>query len=154
VILYELMTSRRPFEGSAAEVLGKILYSTPLPPSAHRAGIDPALEAICLKATAKDATERYTSMDDFAMALDSYLTRAPVSPTTPIGSAQSASVSRREQSAIEEPARQFSTHDSFAGCKAGELKRVALDSIDLVFCWCPAGKFKMGSPPDEAGRAE
>jgi formylglycine-generating enzyme required for sulfatase activity len=36
----------------------------------------------------------------------------------------------------------------FAGAKAGEKREVAR----LELCWCPPGKFRMGSPPDEPER--
>ena len=36
--------------------------------------------------------------------------------------------------------------------KAGEER--AFGSLKMKFCWCPAGKFTMGSPVDEAGRRE
>ena len=36
-------------------------------------------------------------------------------------------------------------NDSFAGSKAGDECVVA----DIKLCWCPAGNFRMGSPPDE-----
>jgi formylglycine-generating enzyme required for sulfatase activity len=38
--------------------------------------------------------------------------------------------------------------DSFAGSKAGDERETA----GVKFCWCPPGKFLMGSPPDEPGR--
>src|SRR5262245_33069862 len=38
--------------------------------------------------------------------------------------------------------------DSFAGTKAGDQRRVR--GIEL--CWCPPGKFRMGSPRDEPER--
>ena len=37
---------------------------------------------------------------------------------------------------------------TFKGAKAGEEKEV--EGIQL--CWCPSGRFKMGSPHDEGGR--
>jgi formylglycine-generating enzyme required for sulfatase activity len=38
-----------------------------------------------------------------------------------------------------------------AGTKAGEER--LFGELQIKFCWCPAGKFTMGSPADEAGRA-
>jgi hypothetical protein len=73
VILYELMTGHCPFEGRAAMVLGLIVVANPPLPSSFRPEIDPALEAICLKAMAKKAADRYATMTDFAAALDNYL---------------------------------------------------------------------------------
>src|SRR5262249_24600178 len=53
VIFYELLTGRPPFEGPIAPVLGQVLVTEPERPSKRRRDLDPALEAICLKAMAK-----------------------------------------------------------------------------------------------------
>ena len=72
VILYELLTGRLPFSGSGLAVAGQILTQAPLPPSTHRSDLDPALEAICLKAMAKEVGDRYTSMAELAAALTGF----------------------------------------------------------------------------------
>jgi uncharacterized protein (TIGR03067 family) len=77
VILYELLSGARPFEGTATEVIGKILLVDPEPPSRRRAGVDPRLEAVCMKALAKDPAKRFTTMREFAAAIDAAL-RPPV----------------------------------------------------------------------------
>jgi len=69
VILYELLTGRIPFDGPALAVLGQILSSEPDAPSKHRPDLQPALEAICRKAMAKNPRERYGSMAEMARAL-------------------------------------------------------------------------------------
>jgi serine/threonine protein kinase len=74
VILYELLTGRLPFEGGVGEVLVQILTSQPPRPSTLRPGIDPLLEAVCLKALAKKPEERFRSMTEFAEALQETLT--------------------------------------------------------------------------------
>ncbi len=38
--------------------------------------------------------------------------------------------------------------NSFAGLKAGDEREV----VGMKLCWCPAGHFRMGSPPEEADR--
>jgi predicted Ser/Thr protein kinase len=73
VILYELLTGRLPFQGPVTAVLGQILTQEPPPPRAVRADLDPALEAICLKAMAKKPADRYGSMRELAAALTTYL---------------------------------------------------------------------------------
>ena len=73
VILYELLTGRLPFSGSGLAVAGKILTQTPLPPSTYRSDLDPALEAICLKAMAKAVGDRYASMAELAAALTGFI---------------------------------------------------------------------------------
>jgi serine/threonine protein kinase/Tfp pilus assembly protein PilF len=70
VILYELLTGRVPFR---AEGIGKLLAQIerdpPLPPSQLRSGLDPELEAVCLKALAKRPQDRFASMGQLAAAL-------------------------------------------------------------------------------------
>jgi N-acetylneuraminic acid mutarotase/predicted Ser/Thr protein kinase len=73
VILYELLTGRRPFRGQLLEVLSQILTEEPEPPSQHRPDLDRSLQAICLKALAKRPEDRYASMAEFAAALTGYL---------------------------------------------------------------------------------
>jgi len=77
VILYEMFTGRRPFEGGTPEeVMLKALKSTaPSPSSVMRSQMNPvlhrSLENVCLKAIARDRNERYPT----AKALAEDLTR-------------------------------------------------------------------------------
>ena len=64
------------------EVIGQVLHVEPAPPSAHRAGVDPQLEAICLKAIAKEPAQRYPSMKALADALDGFLKGVPSESVT------------------------------------------------------------------------
>ena len=82
VILYELLTGRLPFSGSGLAVAGQILTKPPLPPSTYRTDLDPALEAICLKAMAKTISDRYSSMAELAGALTGFLQSPSASPTS------------------------------------------------------------------------
>ena len=73
VILYELLCGRRPYLGTVTEVLGQILHVEPPPPFAAQGRRGPGIEAICLKAMAKDPSGRYASMRNFAASLSEYL---------------------------------------------------------------------------------
>jgi hypothetical protein len=73
VILYELLTGRVPFAGSMGVILSQILTQPPPAPSTRRPDLDPRLEAICLKALAKRAADRYRTAGELAQALDGYL---------------------------------------------------------------------------------
>jgi sulfatase modifying factor 1 len=84
VILYELLTGLRPFEGSPMQILGMIAFVEPRPPSKHQPGLDRRLEAICLKAMAKKPEARHASMDEFAGALAGFLAKKAV-PFRPRG---------------------------------------------------------------------
>ncbi len=59
--LYCLLTGKPPFEGDIGEVLRKVGRGEFPRPRQLDAGIDPALEAICLKAMATRPEERYPS---------------------------------------------------------------------------------------------
>jgi eukaryotic-like serine/threonine-protein kinase len=79
IVLYELLTGRRPWTGDspAAIAMARLSGSTPSPASV-RTGIPPALDAIVRRAMARDASQRYRSAAEMADALDSFLSdRAP-----------------------------------------------------------------------------
>ncbi|MEZ6058245.1 MAG: protein kinase [Planctomycetaceae bacterium] len=81
VVFYELLTGSLPFKGSIASVIGQIMSKRPVPPSKLRPGLDPALEAICLKMIAKKKGERFKSMKEVADALGQWLTAPPATTT-------------------------------------------------------------------------
>jgi serine/threonine protein kinase len=70
VVLYELLAGTVPFHGDLVALASQIATDLPAPPSRHRPGLDPRLDAICLKALAKDSHDRWPSMAAFAEALD------------------------------------------------------------------------------------
>ena len=73
VVLFELLCRRRPFEGTPLAVLRDIKWTDPPRPTSIRADIDPRLEAICLKAMAKNPADRFASAADLADVLEQYL---------------------------------------------------------------------------------
>jgi serine/threonine protein kinase len=77
VILYQLLSGRLPFTGDVLAILAQLATEEPPPPSQHRPDVDPALEAICLKAMAKSVANRYPSMSHLVAALTEYLKQAP-----------------------------------------------------------------------------
>ncbi len=77
VILYQLLTGRLPFQGSMVSILAQIATQTPAPPSSFRDRLSPEIEAICLQAMAKRASDRFASMAEFAAALTQYLRKNP-----------------------------------------------------------------------------
>lgn len=74
VVLYELLTGRRPFRGdSVSEVQEQIQAVEPRPPRQVNDAIPVELERICLKALAKRPGERYTTARDMADDLRHFL---------------------------------------------------------------------------------
>jgi eukaryotic-like serine/threonine-protein kinase len=77
VVLYELLTGRRPFRASApAELLEQIITVEARPPRQVDDAIPRELERICLKALSKRASERYTTARDMADDLRHFLAGA------------------------------------------------------------------------------
>jgi serine/threonine-protein kinase len=69
IVLYEMLTGRRPFEGdSAAGVALKRLNEDPLPPTAHRP-VPAGLSAIVMRALEREPAKRYPDAGSFAEAL-------------------------------------------------------------------------------------
>lgn len=71
-ILYELIAGRRPYAGNVEQVLADVQHASPRKPSQLALHVDPGLEAICLRAMSKDATDRFPSMAAFAEALEEW----------------------------------------------------------------------------------
>ncbi|WP_375770837.1 serine/threonine protein kinase [Archangium gephyra] len=100
VLLFELLTGARPFEGDgAAEVLRKHQEAAPPALSSLRsgAGFSQELEGVVRKALAKQPGDRFQSAADFATALDTLpdLSTSAARPTVPgvhvgVSSAQEA----------------------------------------------------------------
>jgi serine/threonine-protein kinase len=89
VILYELLAQRLPFTGDNLAVLAQVLLDDPPPPSRSRPDLEPALEAICLKAMAKVPAARYASMAEMAADLQAIL-RGSAPPVAPRAAAAPA----------------------------------------------------------------
>ncbi len=78
VVFYELLTGRRPFQGSQlSDLLEQITAVEARPPRQVEDTIAKELERICLKALSKRASERYTTAKDMAEDLRLFLGSAP-----------------------------------------------------------------------------
>ncbi|MFI4990443.1 MAG: Stk1 family PASTA domain-containing Ser/Thr kinase [Solirubrobacterales bacterium] len=70
VILYELLTGLVPFDGETAVAIAyQQVSAQPRPPSEVNPSIPSALDAIVLRALAKDPAQRYADADEFIAAL-------------------------------------------------------------------------------------
>jgi len=73
VVLYEMLTSRLPFEGdSAVSVAIQHLSSVPLSPREINPEVPEALEKICMKAMASDISRRYPTADAMLADLEEF----------------------------------------------------------------------------------
>lgn len=77
VVLYETITGHAPFTGTFSEVMKQVLTEEPLPLHERQEEVDTQLSAICARAMAKKPAQRYSTMDEFAAALNSWRTKTP-----------------------------------------------------------------------------
>lgn len=93
VMLYQLLTSTRPFSGSTEQLAYKVCYESPPPPSVVAPGRDlERYDAVVAKALSKSPQERYSSAGEFKAAILEAFAE-PVSPTI------------SEETILNEPAR-------------------------------------------------
>jgi serine/threonine-protein kinase len=69
VVVYELLTGRKPFIGSHASVMRQVLEDLPKNPSELNPDLPPALDAVLQKALAKEPAQRFRTAREFAEAL-------------------------------------------------------------------------------------
>ncbi|HEU0114711.1 MAG TPA: protein kinase, partial [Thermomicrobiales bacterium] len=86
VVAFEMLTGRLPFEAdSPVAVAMKHVNDAPPPPSALLATVPPAVDAIVLRAMAKDPTQRFSSAGALAEAMGRWRRYLPPAPQTATG---------------------------------------------------------------------
>jgi len=89
VILYELLTGAVPFEGETAVAIAfKQVSAEPRPPSQLNPALPASLDAVVLRALAKDPAQRYTDADALIAALERERETLPAfagAPAPPVG---------------------------------------------------------------------
>jgi serine/threonine protein kinase len=78
VILYELLTGERPFQGNDRLILLQVLEDQPRPPRRLKETTPRDLETICLKAMAKSPAARYQRASELADDLRRHLAAEPI----------------------------------------------------------------------------
>ena len=81
IMLHEVLTNKRLFKGgSDIQTLALVREAKVTPPSWNNPEVPPELDAICLRALARDPAERYQSCAELAIALDDVAHRAKWGP--------------------------------------------------------------------------
>lgn len=73
VVMYELLTGERPFQGNRRMLLLQVLEDDPRPPRQLNDTVPRDLETICLKAMSRNSARRYQSARELADDLRRYL---------------------------------------------------------------------------------
>ncbi|WP_417394281.1 protein kinase domain-containing protein [Gimesia chilikensis] len=73
VIMYELLSGQRPFQGTTASILSQIMTKDPRPVRNIQPDVNSRLDQICRKMMARSAEQRYATMQEVAQVLTSWL---------------------------------------------------------------------------------
>jgi eukaryotic-like serine/threonine-protein kinase len=89
IMTYQLLTGRLPFQGRPEQMMYQQLSVMPSLPSSLNPHLSPAIDAVVLRALSKDATERFPSIRDFAIAFQQAITYSDLPTTLPISNTES-----------------------------------------------------------------
>jgi eukaryotic-like serine/threonine-protein kinase len=88
IILYELLTGAVPFDGETAVAIAfKQVSAEPRAPSERQPGVSPGLDAVVLRALAKDPARRFADADEFIAALQQARQGLPIGAGTLVAGA-------------------------------------------------------------------
>ncbi len=135
VTVYEWLCGRRPFDGTMMEVLIQHATQPPPPPRQWVPDLPEPTEQAILRALAKAPAQRFGDCRTFARAVLNGI--APPAPDhAPADENVLPEAPRLPPTIPMEPAREI------------------INSVGMKLVLVRAGKFLMGSPPDEAGRSD
>lgn len=81
VVLFQMLTGERPYEGGLATIMHKVLHTEAPPPSALSALVPPALDEVVACAMAKRPQDRFPTAGAFNAALEAAIDLTIVVPT-------------------------------------------------------------------------
>jgi hypothetical protein len=136
VVLYELLARRRPFDGPPHAILAQVTGDDPPPPSRFNPAVPRDLEAVCLKAMAREPARRYVSAAELADDLDRFLAGEPV---------------HARRAGPGERTRRWLRKHRQATLLAGGVTAAVLVTLGVVW-W--KGGFQPSAPPGLAAPAE
>ncbi len=114
IILYELLTGERPFQGTLPQIYAQVLSTDSVFPSSVKTGLDAALDEICRKATSANTGARYRTVEEFAKALGGYLSGQSQAPSDSLASIQAIGAIEAPfasyQPTIKKPQSVLTTH--------------------------------------------
>jgi len=170
VILYQMLTGQLPFDApTALGLVVKHQTEVPAPPSSLRAGVDPRLEAVCLRAMAKSPADRYQTARELraAIRLPADAVSAPlpleIAPTmqfvAPVASEPEVATARTELQLAPAPTGSPAVFPS-QGVTAvgvpgsGPARRwplvgagLAIAGVAFAFAWGRGTRQAVGAPP-------
>jgi eukaryotic-like serine/threonine-protein kinase len=146
ILLYEMLTGRVPWDGAVDTILQGHMEQAPTPPSTLlEHGLDPAVEALVLRALAKSPSERHKDMAAFIYELRTVIDMLGFGRRSR-GPSRRIVIERSTTSARDEQARL-----AFDGCR---LPLAVLSETGVVLTANPAfARFVMGLTVEIEGMA-
>ena len=122
IILYELLSGQRPFNGDSMMLMGQIAHGTPKSLSEVAPHVSEELSTICQHALEKEPERRFASMQQFADALDDYLQDRPLSLSSP----GSSDTQYQVGSSLDDTRDEEQHSSASAGKNVGKMGLVAI----------------------------
>jgi len=96
IILYQMSTGIRPFDGdSAVAVCAQIISSAPPPPSHHNPTLPPAFDHVVMRCLSKNPADRYPTAEDLAASVYPFARNNQAEPSrSNAAAARQAKISR------------------------------------------------------------
>ncbi len=98
--LYAILAGRAPFRGDSQEILERVRRGEPTPIHEHKQNVPPALVAICRKAMAVNAADRYASALDLAQDVERWMADEPIDIHREPWSVRAARWARRHRNLV------------------------------------------------------
>jgi serine/threonine protein kinase len=127
VVMYELLTRERPFQGNRRMLILQVLEDEPRPPRQLGEKIPRDLETICLKAMAKSPGRRYGSASELAEDLRRFLAGEPIKARPQSGLERLLSWTRRRPAAAALIAVSFTALALLATLSSAAYVRIAAE---------------------------
>ncbi len=133
VVMYEASTGQLPFDGpDAVSVATKQVNEMPVPPREINPDIDPALEAIILKAMQKDPKDRYQTANDMKKDLDAYIAGAPAPAAATVVMPNNGIPTIDEKTTVMDPVDDDDKQDAGKDKKKSRRNRIIVIIILVV----------------------
>jgi eukaryotic-like serine/threonine-protein kinase len=158
VVLYEMLTGRTPFSGDTAlSIAYKHVREDPRPPSELNRDVSPQLDAVTLKALAKNPDNRYSTAAEMSEDLQRFMHGQKVQ-ATPLMADQTAVMGRGTGTQVLAPT-EIAAAEKPPPRRAGWYVLIALLALGLVglLVWLLADNLFGGAEvrvPDVVGRSE
>lgn len=128
VMAYELLAGRPPFMGSMEQLMYQHFNAQPLAPSVYNPQLPAAVDAVILRALAKNPEERFPSVTDFATALTEAAQGSVTAPSI-----------KQETSSSDSLANAATLSISQAEADAGLSRLITLPGGNQIVVPIPAG---------------